>query len=72
MIIRNLSTAVLGFVSGKFDMTFPYALTAPLLNDVNSRIPQAICEMSPEGVSRTLTINHRLPPFDKRELRRWR
>jgi peptide/nickel transport system substrate-binding protein len=42
MIIRNLSTAVLGFVSGKFDMTFPYALTAPLLNDVNSRTPQAI------------------------------
>src|SRR5499425_3244025 len=57
-IIRNLSTAVLGFVAGKFDMTFPQTLTAPLLKDVNSQMPQAICEMSPEGVSRTLTINH--------------
>src|SRR4029077_6848422 len=69
-IIRNLSTAVLGFVAGKFDMTFPQTLTAPLLKDVNSQMPQAICEISPQGVSRTLTINHRAAPFDKRELRR--
>ena len=33
-------------------------------------MPQAICEMSPEGVSRTLAINHRVAPFDQRELRR--
>ena len=64
-IIRNLSTAVLAFVAGKFDMTFPYTLTMPLLKDIN-----AICEMSPDGVSRNLTINHGVPPFDKRELRR--
>jgi len=70
MIIRNPSTAVLGFVAGKFDMTFPYSLNAPLLKDVNSQMPQAICEMSPEGVSRNLAINHGVPPFDKRELRR--
>src|SRR6202022_33520 len=69
-IIRNLSTAVLGFVAGKFDMTFPYTLTAPLLKDLNSQMPQAICEVSPEGVSRNLAINHGVPPFDKRELRR--
>jgi peptide/nickel transport system substrate-binding protein len=69
-MIRNLSTAVLGFVAGKFDMTFLQTLTAPLLKDVNSQMPQAICEMSPEGVSRTLQINHRVAPFDKRELRR--
>jgi peptide/nickel transport system substrate-binding protein len=51
-------------------MTFPQTLTVPLLRDVNSQMPQAICEMSPEGVSRTLTIHHRVPSFDKRELRR--
>ena len=33
-IIKNLSTAVLAFVSGKFDMAFPYSLTVPLLKDV--------------------------------------
>jgi peptide/nickel transport system substrate-binding protein len=69
-IIRNLSTAVLAFVAGKFDMTFPYTLTAPLLKDVKSQVPQAICQMSPDGISRNLAINHRAPPFDKRELRR--
>src|SRR5215813_7855857 len=46
-IVRNLSTATLAFIAGKFDMTFPYSLTVPLLNDVKSQMPQAICEMTP-------------------------
>ena len=69
-IIRNLSTAVLAFVAGTFDMSFPYTLTVPLLKDVGAQMPRAICEMSPDGVSRNLTINHRVAPFDKRELGR--
>jgi peptide/nickel transport system substrate-binding protein len=69
-IIRNLSTAVLAFVAGKFDMTFPYTLTIPLLKDVNSQMPQAICEMSPDGISINLAINHVAAPFDNRALRR--
>jgi len=35
-IIKNLSTAVLAFDSGKFDMAFPYSLTVPLLKDVKA------------------------------------
>ena len=69
-IIRNLSTAVLAFVAGTFDLSFPYTLTVPLLKDVGAQMPRAICEMSPDGVSRNLTINHRVAPFDKRELGR--
>src|SRR5437016_13826866 len=30
-IIRNQSTAILAFTAGKFDMTFPYSVTIPLL-----------------------------------------
>ena len=30
-IITNRSTAILGFIAGKFDMTFPYQVTIPLL-----------------------------------------
>src|SRR5271169_5000039 len=41
-IIRNLSTAVLAFVAGKFDMTFAYSVTEPLLKDVTSQMPDAI------------------------------
>jgi peptide/nickel transport system substrate-binding protein len=32
-IIKNSATAILDFISGKFDMTFPYQVTIPLLKD---------------------------------------
>jgi peptide/nickel transport system substrate-binding protein len=32
-IIKSMSTAVLAFVSGQFDMIWPYSLTAPLLKE---------------------------------------
>jgi peptide/nickel transport system substrate-binding protein len=69
-IIRDPSTAVLAFISGKFDMTFPYDLTVPLMNDVQSQMPQAICEMTTTGVNRHLLVNYHSPPFDNRDMRR--
>src|SRR5260370_5288875 len=68
-IIKNLSTAVLALVSGKFDMTFPYSLTVPLLKDMKSQMPQAICEMGPVGLNRNLLVNREAPPFDNPDLR---
>jgi len=68
-IIRNLSTAVLAFVAGKFDMTFAYSVTEPLLKDVTSQMPSAICELAPIGVNRSLIVNRDKPPFDNPELR---
>jgi peptide/nickel transport system substrate-binding protein len=69
-IVRNLSTALLGFVAGKFDMTFSYSLTVPLLNDAKSQLPNAICELTPGNINRNLLINREKPPFDDRGLRR--
>src|SRR6266481_2017826 len=46
-IIKNLSTAVLALVSGKFDMAFPYSLTVPLLKDVKSQMPQPRSDRQP-------------------------
>jgi len=69
-IIKNLSTAVLALISGKFDMTFPYSLTVPLLRDVKSQMPQASCEMGPVGLNRNLIVNRDKPPFDNPDLRR--
>src|SRR5215468_10097592 len=54
-IIRNLSTAILAFVAGKFDMTFAYSVTAPLLKDVTNQMPGALCELAPIGANRPLT-----------------
>jgi peptide/nickel transport system substrate-binding protein len=69
-IIPNRSTSILGFVSGKFDMTFPYDITVPLLKDIKNQAPQAICEMRPVNVRTTLLPNHRVAPFDNVEVRR--
>ena len=44
-IVPNRSTAILAFVAGKFDMTWPYILTVPLLKDIKNQAPQAICEL---------------------------
>src|ERR1700751_5683441 len=68
-IIRNLSTAILAFVAGKFDMTFAYSVTEPLLKDVKRQMPGAICELAPIGVNRSLIANREKPPFDKPDLR---
>jgi len=68
-IIRNLSTATLAFVAGKFDMTFPYSLEVPLLRDVKNQMPEAICELAPLGISRSLIVNRDKPPFDNPDLR---
>jgi peptide/nickel transport system substrate-binding protein len=69
-IIRDRSTATLAFISGKFDMTFPNTLTVPLLRDVQNQMPQAICELTPDGgLNRHLLVNHNKPPFDSLDLR---
>ena len=36
-IIPNRSTAILAFIAGKFDMTFPTEVTIPLLKDVKAQ-----------------------------------
>jgi peptide/nickel transport system substrate-binding protein len=69
-IIPNRSTALLAFLAGKLDMTFPYEVTVPLLKDIESQDPQAIFELRPRGVSSTLIVNREAPPFDNAELRR--
>src|SRR3954469_22736693 len=38
-IIPNRSTAILGFISGKFDMTFPTEVSIPLVKDVKAQAP---------------------------------
>ena len=69
-IIPNRSTAVLGFVAGKFDMTFPTEISVPLMKDVKNQAPQAVCELVPTNVSTNLLINRDKPPFDNPEIRR--
>ncbi len=68
-IIPNRSTAILAFVSGNFDMFFPYELTVPLVADVKSQMPDAVCDISPMNVAANILMNP-VPPFDKLDIRR--
>jgi peptide/nickel transport system substrate-binding protein len=68
-IIPNRSTAILAFIAGQFDMTFPYEVTIPMLKDVHSQMPSAICETGPMNVAPNLLITQK-PPFDNLDLRR--
>jgi peptide/nickel transport system substrate-binding protein len=69
-IVSNRSTAILAFVAGKFDMTWPYVLTVPLLKDIKNQAPQAICELRTQNGTTNLLVNRDKPPFDNADLRR--
>jgi peptide/nickel transport system substrate-binding protein len=69
-IIANRSTAILGFVSGKFDMTFPTEVSIPLLKDVKNQAPNAVCVVEPNNVSTNIIVNSSSPPFDSLDIRR--
>jgi peptide/nickel transport system substrate-binding protein len=69
-IIPNRSTAILAFIAGNFDLTFPWEVTIPLLKDIKTQAPQAICQTGPATESIGLLMNRTVPPFDNAELRR--
>ena len=51
-------------------MTFPYEVTIPLLKDIKTQAPQAICDLAPGNASTNLLVNRDKPPFDNPDLRR--
>jgi peptide/nickel transport system substrate-binding protein len=70
-IIRNVATRTLAFITGKVDMTFPNTLTVPILKDVKSQVPNAVCEIAPDGgINRNVLVNRDKPPLDNPEVRR--
>ena len=69
-IIPNRATAILAFGADKFDVTFPWEITIPLVKDVKAAAPNAICEIASSNVSTNLLVNSARPPFDNPEIRR--
>src|SRR5258708_13332271 len=67
-IIPNRATAMLSFIGGKFDMTFPFEVSIPMLKDVKNQSPQAICELAPGNASTNLIMNRDNPPFNNPHL----
>jgi ABC-type transport system substrate-binding protein len=69
-IIENRATRILAFTSGEFDLTFPTDVSAPLMKDVKSQAPKAICQFFPTGVAINLIVNPSKPPFDNASVRK--
>ena len=69
-IIESRSTRILAFIAGTFDMTFNVDVTVPLLKDIKSQVPDAVCELVPTGVSTNLIVNRDSPPFSDERIRR--
>ena len=69
-IVTNRSTAILGFIAGKFDMTFTTEVTVPLIKDIAAQDPSAICQIVPNNNSTNLLLNRTKPPFDNADIRR--
>src|SRR6476660_6539814 len=70
IIVSNRSTAVLGFTAGQFDMTWPFYINVPLLKDVKTQAPKAVCELRTNNGTSNLLVNRDKPPFDSADLRR--
>ncbi|MBV8936281.1 MAG: peptide ABC transporter substrate-binding protein [Alphaproteobacteria bacterium] len=69
-IIKNPSTAIMAFAAGNFDRYAVGILSLPLMKQIKSQAPQAICEVVPWNIPRMLLINRAAPPFDNPDLRR--
>ena len=69
-IIPNRSTAILGFVAGKFDLTFPFGVTVPLMKNIKAQVPTSVCAVKPTNQSTNLIVNRDAAPFDNADIRR--
>ena len=69
-IIPNRATAVLAFVAGKVDVTFPTEMTSALIKDIKAQDSTAICEITPINVNTNLIVNRENAPFSNPELRK--
>ena len=69
-IVPNRATRMLGFIAGKFDMTYPTDVSMPLLKEIRSQAPKAQCVMRGTNVSTNLIINRDIAPFNNPDIRR--
>src|SRR4051812_31694894 len=68
-MIPSRATRILAFVSGEFDMTYDTDVSIPLIKDVQSQQPKAVCQLRPTGVYINLLVNRDAPPFNDPKLR---
>ncbi|CAN5798419.1 ABC transporter substrate-binding protein [soil metagenome] len=69
-IVSSPSTALLSFVAGRFDMTFPWSVNSSQLRDVRRQAPRMACETTSMNNSTNILINREAAPFNNPDIRR--
>jgi peptide/nickel transport system substrate-binding protein len=69
-IVSNPSTAILSFIAGRFDLTFPWEVTPADHKLVKKDTPQAICETTSMNLNLNILVNRTVAPFDNADIRR--
>ena len=69
-IVSNPSTAILSFITDRFDLTFPWEVTPDDRKLVRKDAPQAICETTSMNLNLNLLVNGTAAPFDNPDIRR--
>ena len=69
-IVSNPSTAILSFIAGRFDLTFPWEVTPEDRKLVMKDAPQAVCETTSMNLNLNLLVNRTAAPFDDPDIRR--
>lgn len=69
-IVPARGTAILGFVSGRYDISSPYGVTIPLIKDVKAQSANAVCKVAAMNNNTNLILNRDAPPFDNPDIRR--
>ena len=60
--MKDQTTRNLAFIAGSSDVSSPYGMTVPLLNDVKAQRADAVCVLTSTNVSRNLIVNREKPP----------
>ena len=69
-IVDSSSTALLSFIAGRFDMTFPWEVAIPQLKDARRRGSRVTCETTSMNNNTNLLVNRDAAPFDNPDVRR--
>lgn len=67
-IVTSSQTALLSFIAGRFDMTFPWEVTVAQLRQ--TRRSKVVCETTSMNNNTNLLVNRNATPFDNPDIRR--
>lgn len=69
-IISSTQTALLSFLAGRFDITFPWEVTIPQLREARRPSSKVVCETASMNNNTNLLVNRDAAPFDNPNIRR--